>query len=212
MYLKITSVRIFSLTKKNKKMEKETLYYMICKSLIAKVKPSGASYHQEDRTGALEPAPPDCSTAFPPRLWKPWTQLTPPLFETPHKPPTSWNMDHLTQPPPPPQSYHITEKNCQTFLFLKVCYTQVSGPVQTTCSNTLSSICTRHFHTLLCVHNPTKDSVIYVCFFAHALQITLHCSPASCLNVSLFVHVHYLRGICTVVQFLFSFFFKFMYG
>ncbi len=86
---------------------------------------------------------------------------------------------------------------------LHKCYTQVSGPVQTTCSNTLSSICTRHFHTLLCVHNPTKDSVIYVCLHAHALQITLHCSPASCLNVSLFAHVQYLQGICTIVQFIF---------
>ncbi len=54
------------------------------------------------------------------------------------------------------------------FVQFKVCYTQVSGPVQTTCSNTLSSICTRHFHTLLCVHNPTKDSVIYACLYAHA--------------------------------------------
>ncbi len=26
-----------------------------------------------------------------------------------------------------------------------------------TCSNTLSSACTRHFHTPLCVHNPSKD-------------------------------------------------------
>ncbi len=43
------------------------------------------------------------------------------------------------------------------------------------------------FHTLLCVHNPTKDSAIYVCLHAHALQIILHCSPASCLthNISL---------------------------
>ncbi len=30
-------------------------------------------------------------------------------------------------------------------------------PAQATCSNTLSSACTRHFHTPLCVHNPTKD-------------------------------------------------------
>ncbi len=89
----------------------------------------------------------------------------------------------------------------QFFVQFKVCYTQVSGPVQTACSNTLSSICTRHFHTLLCVHNPTKDSVIYACLYAHALQITLHCSPASCLNVSLFAHVQYLRGICTVCIF-----------
>ncbi len=76
------------------------------------------------------------------------------------------------------------------FCAIQVCYTQVSGPAQATCSNTLSSTRTRHFHTLLCVHNPTKDSVIYVCLQAHAPQITLHCSPASCLNVSLFAHVH----------------------
>ncbi len=54
----------------------------------------------------------------------------------------------------------VTKSNF--FVQFKVFYTQVSGPVQTTCSNTLSSIHTRHFHTLLCVHNPTKDSVIYV--------------------------------------------------
>ncbi len=43
---------------------------------------SSSSYHQEDGTGALEPALPDCSTAFTPRLWEPWTQII-----TPH--PTS---------------------------------------------------------------------------------------------------------------------------
>ncbi len=110
---------------------------------------SSSSYHQEDSTGASEPAPPDCSTAFSPRLWEPWTQLTPPHSETPYKPPTSWNMDHIT--PPPPQPYHITEKKlskCFVQFTFKVCYTQVSGTVQITCSNTLSSIHTRHFtHT-----------------------------------------------------------------
>ncbi len=33
---------------------------------------------------------------------RPWTQLTPPLSETPYKPSTSWNIDHLTPAPPPP--------------------------------------------------------------------------------------------------------------
>ncbi len=46
---------------------------------------SSSSYHQEDGTGASEPAPPDCSTAFSPRLWEPWTQITPPPSETPCK-------------------------------------------------------------------------------------------------------------------------------
>ncbi len=55
---------------------------------------SSSSYHQEDGTGASEPAPPDCSTAFPPRLWEPWTQITPPPSETPCKPlpPETWTM------------------------------------------------------------------------------------------------------------------------
>ncbi len=62
---------------------------------------SSSSYHQEDGSGASEPAPPDCSTAFSPRLWEPWTQIPPPLSETPYKPPTSWNMDHHTLQTPP---------------------------------------------------------------------------------------------------------------
>ncbi len=127
---------------------------------------SSSSYPQVDGTGVSEPAPPDCSTAFSPRLWEPWTHITPPLSETPNNPP----------PPPPP--YHISGKTVNFYL----CGIQVSGPAQATCSNTLSSTCTRHFHTPLCVHNPTKDwlkytTVMYVCLLAHAPQITLHCSP-----------------------------------
>ncbi len=111
---------------------------------------SSSSYHQEDRSGASEPAPPDCSTAFSPGCESPELNSPRPLSETRYKPPTSWNMDHLT--PTPPQPYHIAEKNCQTFFVqFQVCYTQVSGPVQATCSNTLSSICTRHFsHVTVC--------------------------------------------------------------
>ncbi len=90
-------------------------------------------------TGVSEPAPPDCSTAFSPRLWEPWTQITPPLSETPNNPPPT--LPHL-------------RKKLLNFYF---CAIQVSGPAQATCSNTLSSTCTRHFHTPLCVHNPTKD-------------------------------------------------------
>ncbi len=52
---------------------------------------SSSSYPQVDGTGVSEPAPPDCSTAFPPRLWEPWTHITPPLSETPNNPPP-----HLT--------------------------------------------------------------------------------------------------------------------
>ncbi len=70
-------------------------------------------------------------------------------------PPETWT----PPPPPPPTLPHHRKKLSNFFVFVqfKVCYTQGSGPVQTTC-NTLSSICTRQFHTLLCAHNPTKDS------------------------------------------------------
>ncbi len=52
--------------------------------------------------GASEPAPPDCSTAFSPRLWEPWTQITTAPLWNPMQTPTSWNMDHSPPPPPPP--------------------------------------------------------------------------------------------------------------
>ncbi len=52
---------------------------------------SSSSYPQVDGTGVSEPAPPDCSTAFSPRLCEPWTHITPPLSETPNNRPP-----HLT--------------------------------------------------------------------------------------------------------------------
>ncbi len=44
-------------------------------------------------------------------------------------------------PSPHPQPYHITGKKLSNLYFcaIQVCYTQVSGPAQATCSNTLSS-------------------------------------------------------------------------
>ncbi len=44
---------------------------------------SSSSYPQVDGTRVSEPAPPDGSTAFSPRLWEPWTHITPPLSEPP---------------------------------------------------------------------------------------------------------------------------------
>ncbi len=66
---------------------------------------------------------------YPARLWNPMQS------------PTSWNMDHLPPQQTPPTLPH-QRKNCKLFFFcaIQVCYTQVSGPVQTTCSNTLSSM------------------------------------------------------------------------
>ncbi len=62
-----------------------------------------------------------------------------------------------------------------------------------------------------CVHIiPQKTDcnirLIYVCLQARAQQITLHCSPASCLNVSLFAHVHYLSHLHSCAVCIFSLF------
>ncbi len=62
------------------------------------------------------------------------------------------------------------------------------------------------------LHNPPKDwlkymTVMYVCLLAHAPQITLHCSPASYLNVSLlhmysiWSHLHSCT-VCILFYFL----------
>ncbi len=92
-----------------------------------------------------EPALPDYSTAFFPRLWEPWTQtLNPAPLWNPIQTPNL--LKHGPPPNTPTLPYHRT-----FFVQFEVCYTQVSGPVQTTCSNTLSSIRTRHFsHITVC--------------------------------------------------------------
>ncbi len=61
---------------------------------------SSSSNYQEDGTRALEPATPDCSTAFSPRLWL--NKITLPLSETPHKPlpPETWTITPPPQTPP----------------------------------------------------------------------------------------------------------------
>ncbi len=69
----------------------------------------------------------------------------PALLWNPMQTPTSWNMDPPPPPPPPPiqtpPNLTTPKKKLWTlFCAIQVCYTQVSGPVQTTCSNTLSSM------------------------------------------------------------------------
>ncbi len=54
---------------------------------------SSSSYHQEDSTGASEPAPPDCSTAFPPQAVRALNPNHPVLLWNSMQTPTSWNMD-----------------------------------------------------------------------------------------------------------------------
>ncbi len=111
----------------------------------------------------------------------------------PMQTPTSWNMDHLT----PSLSKHppnltTPKKTVNFFAFCSLCNSSVLHTGEWACTKppvvTHSPLCALDtFHTLPCVHNPTKDSAIYVCLHAHALQIILYCSPASCLthNVSL---------------------------
>ncbi len=48
---------------------------------------SSSSCHQEEGTGAPEPALPDCSTAFSPRLWEPLIPITSPPPLKPHPQP-----------------------------------------------------------------------------------------------------------------------------
>ncbi len=55
---------------------------------------SSSSYHQEDRTGASEPAPPDCSTAFSPGCESPELNSPHPSLK-PHTnplPPETWTI------------------------------------------------------------------------------------------------------------------------
>ncbi len=126
------------------------------------------------------------------RLWEPWTQLTPPLSETPYKPlsPEMWTIS-----PPPTLPHHI--KNCQTSLCNSKCATHRWVCLYKPTVVTHSPLFSLDTFTLYSVYIIPQNTlyVIYVCLYAHALQITLHCSPASCFNLSLFAHVQYLWGI-----------------
>ncbi len=108
--------------------------------------------------------------------------------------------------------YHTKEKKLyETFLCNSKCATHRWVGLYKPPVVTHSPLCALDtFHTLLCVHNPTKDSAIYVCLHAHALQIILYCSPASCLthNVSLCtctVFMWSIRIVCIVCIYYFYF-------
>ncbi len=75
-----------------------------------------------------------------------------------------WNPIQPPKHGPPPNLPHHRKKLSNFFVQFKVCYTRLSGPVQNTRSNTLSSIHTRHFHTLLCVHKSHKR-LSNICMF-----------------------------------------------
>ncbi len=131
-------------------------------------------------------------------------------FWNPMQTPTSWNMDHLTPPlQTPPNLTTPKKKLYETFLCNSKCATHRWVGLYKPPVVTHSPLCALDtFHTLLCVHNPTKDSAIYVCLHAHAPQIILYCSPASCLthNVSLCtctVFMWSIRIVCIYLFFIF---------
>ncbi len=124
---------------------------------------SSSSYHQEDGNGASEPAPPDFSTAFSPRLWEPWTQITPPPSETPCK-------------PLPPETFVTTSSNeikLWTFFVQFKCAThRWVGPYKPPVV-THSPLCTRHFsYTAMCTQSHKRLSNI--CMFTCSCTTTNH--------------------------------------
>ncbi len=123
---------------------------------------SSSSYHQEDGT-EHQPAPPDFSTAFSPRLWEPWTQITPPPSETPCK-------------PLPPETFVTTSSNeikLWTFFVQFKCAThRWVGPYKPPVV-THSPLCTRHFsYTAMCTQSHKRLSNI--CMFTCSCTTTNH--------------------------------------
>ncbi len=165
---------------------------------------SSSSYHQEDGTGASEPAPPDCSTAFSSRLWEPWTQITPPPSETPCNP-YLWNM---TPPPPPPlqntpQPYHTKEKT-ELFLCNFKCATHRWVGLYKPPVVTHSPLCTRHFSKHCCVYT-IPQKAIYVCYrLMHYKSSCTVPKPAAWLTMFLCtctVFMWSIRIVCIVCIF-----------
>ncbi len=120
---------------------------------------SSSSYHQEDGTGASEPAPPDCSTAFSPRLWEPWNSDHPTPLWNPMQPPTP------TSPPPPPTLPH-QRKYCELFFVQFKCAThRWVGPYKPPVV-THSPLCTRHFsYIAICTksHKRLRNICMFTC-------------------------------------------------
>ncbi len=156
---------------------------------------SSSSYHQEDVPEHQSPLRQTAQQLFPPGCESPEPKSPRPPLK-PHANP--YLLKH--GPPPPlqtPPNLTTPRKNCVNFFVQFKCATHRWVGLYKPPVATHSPLCALDtFHTLLCVHNPTKDSAIYVCLHAHALQIILYCSPASCLthNVSL----------CTCTVFMWS--------
>ncbi len=112
---------------------------------------------------------------FPPGCESPELKLPRPPLK-PHTNP--YLLKHgPSHPPPPPLSKHppnlTTPKKNWTFLFFcSLCNSSVLHTGEWACTKppvvTHSPLCALDtFHTLPCVHNPTKDSAIYVCLQVH---------------------------------------------
>ncbi len=126
---------------------------------------------------------------FSPRLWEPWTQITPPPSETPCKPlpPEIWTPPPPPPNTPPPQPYLIKEKTVNFFVQFKCATHRWVGPYKPPVV-THSPLCTRHFsYIAICTqsHKRLRNICMFTC--SCTTTIILYCSPASCLthNVSL---------------------------
>ncbi len=120
----------------------------------------------------------------------------PALLWNPMQTPTSWNMDHLLPPLQTPPNLTTPKKKTvwNFFVQFKVCYTQVSGPVQTTCSNTLSSMRTRHFsHTVVYTIPQKTPRYMYVYMLMHYKSSCTVPQPAAWLTMFLSAHVQYVK-------------------
>ncbi len=117
---------------------------------------------------------------FPPGCESPELK-SPRLPLKPHANP--YLLKHGPPPPKTPPNLTTPKKNLYAtfFVLFKVCYTQMSGPVQTTCSNTLSSMRTRHFFTLCCVYTiPQKtQQYMYVYMLMHYKSSCTVSQPAA---------------------------------
>ncbi len=161
---------------------------------------SSSSYHQEDGTGASEPAPPDCSTAFSPRLWEPWTQITPPPLK-PHAnplPPETWTTP-LTTPP------NLTTPKKIGCWIVFLCNSSVLHTGEWACTKppvaAHSPLCTRHFsHTAVCTQSHKRLSNICMftcsCTTNHLVLFPSQLLDSQCFSLHMYSIMWSNRIVC----------------
>ncbi len=162
---------------------------------------SSSSYHQEDGTGASEPAPPDCSTAFSPRLWEPWTQITPPPSE-PHANP--YLLKHGPPPLQHPPNLTSSKKKLWTFFVQFKCATHRWVGLYKPPVVTHSPLCTRHFsYTAMCTqsHKRLRNICMFTCSCTTTNHLVLFPSQLLTHNVSLCTCTVFMWSVCIVCIF-----------